>query len=122
MSDLVTAASLGQLDAVMAGGHLAGRLRELPQRPDEPARQVQPQQTGDDHSTAESDAQPLDERHGAAVELRVRLRNDERTEEVVAELERPGDGKVSLAFPPDVDRRRATCIERAHVDRARKQL
>ena len=117
MRDLVAAPRLRQLDAVVAGRDLVGSLGELPQRRDEPARQVQPEQPGDDHPAAERDPEPLDQRDGAAVELRVRLRDDERTEEVVAELERPGDCEIPCALQADVDRRGAG-IERVHVDRS----
>ena len=56
------------------------------------------------------------------MELRVRLRHDERAVEVLAQLERAGDGEVVLALPPEVDRRRPIRIERAHVDRSLGEL
>ena len=64
------------------------------------------------------------ERDRAAAQLRRRLRDDERAEQVVAELERPRDREVAgVAAERELDRRRrAARLELLHVDDARRQL
>ena len=112
------AARARQLDAVVAGRDLVGCLRERPSGSTSRARQVQPEQPRDDHAAAERDRRAArSASREPAVQLRVRLRDDERAEQVLAELERPSDGEVSapLCSMSIVDGRFA--IERANVDR-----
>ena len=127
MRDLVRPAGLGQLDVVVAGGDLVRRAREREQGLGDPPREVEAEEPGHDHAAAERHGQPLDERHPAAAQLRRRLGDHHRAEELVAELERLRDRDVVPALsgrerPGHVERPRAPLLEVFDRDDAPRQL
>ena len=104
LRELVGAARLGHLDPVVAAGDLVGRRREREQWSGDPPREVEAEQAGDEHAPAEGDREPLDQHEPAAAELGVRLRDDERAEHLVADLQRLGDCEIVDASVVDVER------------------
>ena len=120
MRNLVGAARLRHLDAVVArrllrpplcdslrSGFVIRRVRYRPSRP------------GNDHAAAEREPEPLDQSHRTATQLRRRLGHDERTEEVVAELQWLRDREVVLSFltarPAEIDRLRRPALSNFNV-------
>ena len=120
--DLVAATRRRQLDAVVPGSHLVGRLRQPSERLGDPAGEVQAEQRRDHDAPAERDREPLQEGDRAAAELRGGLRDDECAEEVVAEAQRPCDGDVLPTAEPDVERRRPLLVELADAHHAARKI
>ena len=97
MRDLVRAARRGQLDAVVPAATSSAACESARSGSRDAPREVEAEQARDDDAAAERDPEPFDERHRAAAQLRRRLRDDERAEQVVAELQRPRDCQVAAS-------------------------
>ena len=90
MADLAAARHLGNSDAVAAGGNLVGRLGQREHRLRDPSREVPAERAGDENSREEGGQEPPDERQHGLVQAGLRSGEDDRSEQLAAELDRAG--------------------------------
>src|SRR5437763_15542353 len=100
LADLAAARNLGQVHVLVPAGDLVGGPREGEHRARDPPREVAGEARGDPYPRREGQEEPLDQREPALVELRPRLCDQDRAENLTpGDLDRPRHRKERLATP-----------------------
>ena len=135
MADLVAPRHLRHGDPVVPGRDLVGRIRQREHGLRDPPREIPAERAGDEDPREERRQQPPGERQPALVQARGRSRQDDRAEDLVAELDRPRESKqtglvdgaselelkgVPREDPPEVENRPGQ--QRVRGRRAREEV